>query len=126
MAAPSGDEFPSGEFPSDDAQWVPAYSKVSGELPSEDFPTGDRILARGFLNVQVAGGLRLDINETAGLRIWFDGLEMANPSDTIELEKGRRTVTFVIDRAKRGNAGLRVELVAPPGSAVKFQLEGGI
>jgi putative heme-binding domain-containing protein len=121
IAAPS-----SGEIPSDDAQWITASSKVSGVLPSEDLPLGDRVLARGYVNVQVAGSMKLKINEIAGLQIWIDEIEMNRPSDTIDLAKGRRTLTFLIDRVKRGDTDLRVELVTAPGSPIKFQPEGGL
>ncbi len=126
IAAPSSSEIPSSEILSHDAQWITAYSKVSGELPSEDLPLGDRVLARGYVNVQVAGSMKLEINEIAGLRIWIDEIEMNQPSDTIDLAKGRRTLTFSIDRVKRGDTGLRVELVTASGSPIKFQPEGGL
>ena len=48
------------------------------------------------------------------------------PAATIDMEKGRRTLTFVVDSSKREETGLRVELVPVPGSSAKFQPEGGI
>ena len=121
IAAPA-----SGELPGDDADWVAAYSKVSGELPSNDLTIGDRVLARGYLNVHVAGAVKVDINQLNGLRLWIDGNEIVDPRDAVHLAKGRRTMTFSIDRAKRGEMGLRVELVPTPGSPAKFQPEGGL
>ncbi len=116
----------SDKAPGEDAPWIPAYSKVSGELPSEDFPTGDRVFVQGNLIVQVAGPVKFSLNSHTGLRVWIDGNEIPNPLGTIELAKGRRTLTFAIDRTQRGDVGLRVELVPTSGSPAKYQPEGGI
>jgi hypothetical protein len=51
---------------------------------------------------------------------------MADLTQPIHLDKGRRTLTFAIDRAKRGKTGLRVELIQVPGSSAKFKPVGGI
>lgn len=112
------------ELPSEDAPWVTAYSKVSGELPGEDLPQGDRVFAQGHLIVQVAGEVKLSLNSAAGLRAWIDGKEIA-PLNRIHVAKGRRTLTFAIDRAERGDQGLRVEPLAIAGSTAKYQPEGG-
>ncbi|MGB7347768.1 MAG: PVC-type heme-binding CxxCH protein [Pirellulaceae bacterium] len=125
MAAPSGNASSISETSNDDAKWATIYSKINGELPSEDYPTGARVLARGFVNVQVAGELRLDINEITGLRLWIDGKEMPDPTASINLAKGRSTITCLIDQTQRGNSGVRVELVTPSGSPIKYQPEGG-
>jgi hypothetical protein len=118
--------MPAGEeLPGEDADWTVAYSKVGGELPGEDFPIGDRVFAQGHVIVQVGGTAKLKFNNDAGVRIWIDGDEMGDPSDTIELAKGRRTLTFLIDRAGRGDQGLRVELLPAAGSNAKYQPEGG-
>lgn len=116
----------SDKIPGDGAEWITAYSKVNGELPSEDLPTAGHVFAQGHLNVQVAGAATLSINSLTGLRVWMDGNELLSPLDTINLAKGRRTFTFEINRTQRGNIGLRVEVVPASGSSLKYQPEGGI
>ncbi|TWT91195.1 PVC-type heme-binding CxxCH protein [Neorhodopirellula pilleata] len=110
---------------SDSADWITAYSKVSGELPSSDFPRGARITAIGFVNVQVPGEIKLLINDVTGLRVWINAAELLDLSSPHEFAKGRHSLTFEIDVAKRGQAGLRVELVNATKSTAKFQAEGG-
>ena len=111
-------------LPDDKASWLPAYSKVSGELPPEDYPAGETIYARGFVNVLVAGSVRLKINSNAGLKLWVDGKPIEDLAAPIKLEKGRRALTFGFDPEKRKN-GLRVELEVIDDQA-KFQPEGGL
>lgn len=116
-----------GEIPSaDPAAWLPAYSLVSGELPSGDFDRGDIVYVRGFVEMLTEGEVRLRINRLRGLQLSVDGQPVPHPTEALSLAKGRRTLTFRIDRSKRGNTGLRVELTAPEGSTAKFKPEGGV
>ena len=115
-----------GPIPAAKALWLPAYSRVNGELPAADLGRGKVVYARGYIDVLVAGNLKLQLNDTKGLRLWVEGKEMANLAQPIHLDKGRRTLTFAIDRAKRGETGLRVELIQVPGSSAKFKPVGGI
>ena len=115
-----------GIVPSGKAPWLPAYSMVNGELPAADFGRGKIAYARGFIDVLVAGNLKLQLNDTKGLRLWVEGKEMTDLTRPIHLGKGRKTLTFAIDRAKRGEIGLRVELIQVPGSSAKFKPVGGI
>ena len=109
--------------PSDDAEWLPAHSKVNGVLPSSDFPTGDAAFARGFVNVLVPGIAKLELNSTDGLTLWVDGKKVGDIAAAIKLNKGRHTFTFGIKRAERPS-GLRVEVKAAD-AVGKFQPEGG-
>ncbi|NNJ26356.1 hypothetical protein LzC2_24390 [Planctomycetes bacterium LzC2] len=113
-----------GGPPEEESGWSPAYSRVSGELPPEDYPAGDRTFARGFVQVLAAGPVRLDVNATDGLTLWLDGTRVADPNAPIQLNKGRRTLTFGLSPERR-DRGLRVELKAVDGTA-KFQPEGGL
>ena len=113
----------SGVLPADDATWLPAYSKVSGELPVEAFPDGKSLFARGFVNVLVAGTAQLEINSGDGLTLWVDGKRVDDPTAPIKLEKGRHTVTFGFIPKERKN-GLRVELKAVDDES-RLQPEGG-
>ncbi len=115
----------SGKLPDEDAFWMPAYSMVNGTLPAGDLGDGDVIYVRGFVNVLAAGSVKLDLNSTQGLRLWIDGREIKDLSAPIPSTRGRKTLTFAIDRKARGNTGLRVLLVAADKSA-KFKPEGGI
>lgn len=111
------------DTPNDLADWQPAYSKVSGELPPEDFPTGNYVFVRGFVDVLVAGAARLDINSVDGLTLWIDGQRMDDLAAPIQLTKGRRAMTFAFERASRDN-GLRIELKALD-QLVRFLPVGG-
>ncbi|MEM7384289.1 MAG: PVC-type heme-binding CxxCH protein [Verrucomicrobiota bacterium] len=112
------------ELSSDTIAWLPAYSAVSGELPPGDYPNGETIFARGFVNVLAPGEAGLQINAVEGLKLWLDGKSVADLNAPINLEKGRRTLTFQINPTQRP-AGLRVELKAVDGKG-KFQPEGGL
>jgi len=114
----------SGVLPGDDAAWLPAYSKVSGELPLEDFPAGESVFARGYVNVLVPGKVHLDVNSVDGLTLWVDGKRVNDLASPLALGKGRRTLTFEFDPAQR-RRGLRVELESMD-RQVKFQAEGGL
>lgn len=50
--------------------------------------------------------------------------EVTDPTAEFEVAKGRRMVTFAIDRSERGDADFRVELLTPAASKAKFQPEG--
>ena len=116
-----------GEKPSaNPTDWLPAYSLVNGELPSGDFDQGDIVHVRGFVEMLTAGEVRLRINLLRGLQLLVDGQAVSDPTGVLSLAKGRRTLTFRIDRTKRGNTGLQVELTATEGSTAKFKPEGGI
>ena len=120
--APANGGIPSA----DEAAWLPAYGLVSGELPSSDFDQGDIVHVRGFVEMLAAGEIRLRINQLKGLQLSVDGQAVSDPAGALPLAKGRRTLTFRIDRSKRGNTGLQVEITAPEGSTAKFRPEGGI
>ncbi len=119
MENPEGDKLPD-----ESAAWIPAYSKVNGVLPPEDLALGDQVLARGWLDVQVAGKVVFQLNEMKGLRVWIDGKERDDFSAQVELKKGRHEVTFLIDRKTRSE-GLRVQ-IEQADATVRFQPEGGL
>lgn len=114
-----------GEMPVEEANWRPAYSMVDGMLPSEDLGEGEVVFVRGFVNVLASGKLKLELNSAQGLRVWIDGTEVADLSAPIPAARGRKTLTFEIDREVRGKTGLRV-LLLPGDKSVKVQPEGGI
>jgi putative heme-binding domain-containing protein len=118
----SGSEM--GDLSDDDANWLPTYSKVSGELPPADYPVGESVFARGFVNVLVAGTAQLKINSIEGLTLWVDGERVNDLAAPIKLIKGRRMLTFKLGPARR-ESGLRVKLEAVDGRG-KFLPEGGL
>ena len=113
-------------MPAEAAPWVAAYSKVDGELPVSDLGDNDLVYARGYLEVLVPGELKLKLNNAKGLKLFVDDKEVSSFDAPIAIMKGRRTLTFRIDRKARGKKGLRVEVLSIPGSAAKFKPEGGI
>ena len=111
--------------PGEVASWRGVYSLVNGILPNDEMGKGKMIFARGFVEVQSPGRVRLKVNELSGIRLWLDEKEIKNPASDIELSPGTRSFTFSIDQTKRRSEGLRVELIALPKSGAKFQPKGG-
>ncbi|MGB7323481.1 MAG: PVC-type heme-binding CxxCH protein [Rubripirellula sp.] len=110
--------------PSDDADWLARYSMVRGELPMVDLPDSELVFVRGFVNVLVAGSIRLDLNSGEGLSLWVDLKHIHDLATPIHLDRGRHSITFAVDRKKR-KSGLRVELKSADNTA-KVQPEGGL
>jgi len=113
--------------------WLPAYSKVAGELPLDDLPrfAEDRLSAGRFeIEMTTAGRIGLRFEDPAGLRIWVDGSPLAAAREvTTKLSEGRHNVTVVIDRTQR-TTPLRATLfdaAESPGQArlVSGQAVGG-
>ncbi len=121
MAAPKGKLK---RLPGDDAAWMPVYSLVSGELPEDALAVGDKVLARGWVDVQVPGQVELMLNDAKGLSLFVNGKAVKDLSAPIALKKGRHEVTFVLDRKARSQ-GLRVQLKAAD-EQVRFMPEGGM
>ena len=122
VAAAQGTMPPSDE----DTSWTTEYSYVSGELQVASVESGRAFDARGHVQVQVAGAVLLKLNTAEGLRLWVDGREIVDFSAPIALGRGRVALTFRVVPARRGAAGLRVEVAPASGSPVKFQPVGGI
>jgi putative heme-binding domain-containing protein len=112
--------------PNESANWMTAYSKVNGELPFADLDLGERVFARGAVDIQTAGSVVLDVNSLKGLQLWIDGKAVSDPSAAIDFAKGRRELIFALDPSKRGKTGLKVEIVSAQGSPAKFKPEEGI
>ena len=112
--------------PNESGNWTTVYSKVNGELPFADIDLGERVFARGVVDVQAAGSVVLDVNFLKGLQLWIDGKVVNDPSEAIDFAKGRRELIFALDFSKRGKTGLKVEVVSAQGSTAKFKPEEGI
>jgi putative heme-binding domain-containing protein len=111
--------------PDENETWRSVYSLVNGILPNAEMGEKEMSFARGFVEVQAAGSVRLKINEIEGLRLWVDDKEIKDPSSILNLPAGTRAFTFSIDRAQRKSEGLRIELVPTRKSAAKVQPKGG-
>ena len=112
--------------PNESGNWTTVYSKVNGELPFSDIDLGERVFARGVVDVQTAGSVVLEVNSLKGLQLWIDGKSVSDPSAAIDFAKGRRELVFALDPSKRDNTGLKVEIVLAQGSPAKFKPEEGI
>ena len=115
-----------GSQPSDDAVWNTLFSKVDGELPGVDLPTGEVVFAQGTVDVFAEGELTLRLNQSEGLSLAIDDRKIKDLTAPIFLSKGSHTFTFRIDRTLAGRSGLRVELMPVEGSSLKVQPQGGI
>jgi len=122
VSAPDANKLPDAAAP-----WVTLYSKVDGELPPEEWPSGDAVFADGAVEVLAAGMATLKINASEGLRLWVDGKQVEDLEAPIRLNQGRYVFTFGIDRKLRASdIGLRVEFTTPDGSSIKLRAEGGV
>lgn len=87
-----------------DPAWRPRYSMVSGELPADQFVTGDTATSIVMHQVRVIRGGRftMALNDAAGVRLWLDGQPM-QAATRIEaaLEPGLHTIVMAIDSAAR-------------------------
>lgn len=123
------DNRPAGELDLDsmaaDANWVPAYSMVRGELPADEFSMQRSAFVQGVINVQQAGKASLEINSDIGLRVWLDDEELSNIDDLLELTKGRHELTILVDTTARRAQDLRVELIDDTTQRARYKIEGG-
>jgi putative heme-binding domain-containing protein len=116
--------------------WVPAYSRVAGDLPLEGLPrlairkpvSEDKdvtTFVRCQLEVTSGGKIRLRLNSVKGLLLWLDGAPVTAKEETVvDVAPGLRTLTFAIDLNQR-REGLRSELDDAPGSAARVRIIGG-
>ncbi|MEW4526276.1 PVC-type heme-binding CxxCH protein [Maioricimonas sp. JC845] len=95
----------------------PAYGLVDGTLPVEDLPEGQRVIAVAELDVSEPGAIGLKVEPSAVASVLVDGRPAA---ETIELERGRHSLAFVLAPASIGE-GLRVEVTAPKSAAATFK-----
>lgn len=106
----------------DDASWLTLSSLVDGELPAVDF-SGDKFaLLRAYVDVREAGKLKLAINNRDGLKVWVGRQLLKEGAPVFEVAKGRVAITFQIDIRKRGDTGLKVELLENETEPAKFSI----
>ena len=112
--------------------WEAGYSRVSGELPVDDFAKfqphaglDHTSFVRFEFDVSTAGKIKLAFGDITGLSLWIDGKPTTLTADhEMEASAGRHIITLAVNRVKR-TSPLRVELVDVPNSPAQVQLVGG-
>ena len=108
--------------------FVPAYSKVSGELPVDSIPKLGTFagsppvgLARAQLDVSTPGKVRLKL-DPASVALWLDGkrVDAKGPEVDLDLATGTRNLTFLVELPYKTQS-LRCDLIELPGSPAKVQ-----
>ena len=118
--------------PAETFAWLPAYTKVSGDLPLAELPkfvvwndTAAQSVVRFQLDVTTPGMTRLKFNSAAGLTLLVGTTPAeVKPETDLDLKAGVQTLTVVIDRGVRTD-DLRVELDDVPGSPARVAVVGG-
>lgn len=124
--------FDSAAGDSPELTWEPAYSRVSGELPTVELakfvphaqldPTS---FLRFQLDVSTPGTTKLLFGDVAGLTLWVDGKPVTIAKEQeFDLATGRHAFTLAVNRVKR-TGPLRVELGDVAGSPAQVQIVGG-
>lgn len=115
----------------DPAHWLPAYSRVNGELPLEDLAadSASKVLyLQAEIEASAGGSLSVKLNDPAGIHAWLDD-QPAPPFSAdafpITISPGRHTLTFRVDPSTRNNKPLRAEVLKPPGSSAEYTVLGG-
>ncbi len=112
--------------------WLPAYSVVGGDLPTDGLPAFRAhanspltAVVRFHVDVTTAGKVKLKLGDAAGLTVWVDG----TPLDTaaggvVEWGVGTHAVTVAVETATRPTP-VRVVVDEVPGSPARAALVGG-
>ncbi|MCA9055703.1 MAG: c-type cytochrome, partial [Planctomycetaceae bacterium] len=135
MAAPQKliDDIPDEELLGDlvlrSPNWQPAYSRVNGELPLDELTarTGQSVVyVQGEVDVTAGGVVRPRLNSVVGISLWVDDLRISLDSEpTLDLAKGRHTVTLRIDTAEREAQTISLELDRVSGTSAQFTVVDG-
>lgn len=127
-AVPEADAFRSRVLDADPAQWLPAYSKVGGELPLDEVAaTAESPVLYLQAELEVSHGDKavVKLNSADGVTSWFDDQPAPlGPSFPIDLTTGRHKLTFRVDVEARKGRALRVEVVKAEGSSAEYVVVG--
>ena len=109
--------------------WTSAYSLVNGTLPLNEIAQTQKT-AVFYLQVEIdvveGGSAILNFDTTNGLTVWSGKEIVDSPAGaTIELTKGRQTITLRVDTSARSETGLRLELTRPEGTTGQYQVVDG-
>ena len=107
--------------------WEPAYGTVAGLLPLAELRQpgkGPVVYARGEVEIVTPGAIKFDVRGPVS-RVWIDSKAMAQGWDgTARLAPGRHSITLRLDTTE-ATEGVRVEVEAPTGSPVRFEVVNG-
>jgi len=83
-------------------------------------------VVRGEIEVTTAGQVRLNLNSARGLELLVDDkLVEIRESTVLDLAYGVHALTFRINLAQRGQAGMHVELAEAADSPARAHVVGG-
>jgi len=106
---------------SDRIAWVPAYSRVAGDLSLDALPVSrgfqsEISLVRFEIEVAKPGEFKLRFNDTSGLQVWVDDatIDFSSSEASVTSAVGRHLITLVVDRKVRR---LPLEIQVLDGSA---------
>lgn len=107
----------------------PIYSKVSGELPIEELPViGKSNKPYSFVKFGVevlsAGVVSFSMNSIAGITAWLGQkpITLSGENIVVNLPPGMHEIMLVIDRDKRRQGALKIELTDAGGSSAQARL----
>jgi len=109
--------------------WTSAYALVNGHLPLDEIttPPGKLLTLQGELDVSTPGQVEFILNSTSGLTAWIDQTPATLQDHTLKtlLTPGRHQATFLIDRPRRPEPTLKVDIQKPAQSTLEFTVVGG-
>ncbi len=113
--------------------WLPAYSKIDGELPLNGVSVLRRAglqmyrYLRFELDVKSAGKVGLRFNNAKGLRLWDGQAEVEGVEDEtqVDLEEGTHTFTLAVFEYDKKDRNLSIEVFDAPGSTAQVQVVNG-
>ena len=111
--------------------WIPAYSRVDGDLPLAEIPLiklyqVEGRVVQGEIDITTAGPMVLKIADPAGMKLWVDDKEI-QPAALVPLDLpvGKHRITVLLDPAAR-QTPLRMEAEAAAGSNARVVPVGGV
>ena len=99
--------------------FLPAYSKVSGDLPMDELPVVDAGANKKYsfirfeIEVLTKGNVNLGFNSTAGISAWAGGkpIKVADKGIVADLPQGIQVITLAVDRSVFKDSALSVQLL---------------
>lgn len=111
------------------AQWLPAYSLVSGKLPVDRLEGADASFGTVYVYAEVEattpGPVRLALGETAGVSLWLGPEPVALDESGVDLDlpRGMHRFYFAVDPSVQPR--LRAMFEELPGSPGRVRIIGG-
>ena len=110
--------------PNPDYQWTPAYSMVSGSLPTAEVPKLQVLwhklsALQCELNVTTAGKIGLQLDDATNVHLFLGEQEVGFEKNlaVLDLPIGSHPLVLAWDHSTRDRPSLRAEIVELPGSA---------